>query len=165
MSRKNILLCCACLFSLGILASPVSAHALRISCKIKEDRVEIQAKFDDGTVARKAKVQVETLDEEQIHQGQTDGEGKWFFPLPKPGRYRVRVNSGGGHLASLKLTINEPSAESENKLATMEVEATDPSHHSWLKIGIGIGAICLLSLGLFVATINNRRKKRAEKGK
>ena len=84
---------------LGLLLVPAiaSAHGLFAECKIEADIVRVSAYFDDDTDATGAKVRVLDADKRVRAEGTTDEKGKWSFPRPTAGKYRVEVDAGAGH--------------------------------------------------------------------
>lgn len=89
------------------LADPqwASAHAVGIEVKLKGTTVAVEAYYDDDTPAADAKVTVEDSAKGVIAEGKTDAKGVWSFASPAPGKYIVRVDAGGGHVAKTSITI------------------------------------------------------------
>ncbi|HEY8505923.1 MAG TPA: carboxypeptidase-like regulatory domain-containing protein [Gemmataceae bacterium] len=86
-------------------AGPALAHEVGAECTLRDGRVEVVAYFDDDTPARSAKVRVLDGRRETLAEGRTDEEGRWSFPAPPAGKYRVVVDAGAGHLAEVGVTV------------------------------------------------------------
>jgi hypothetical protein len=108
--RATLLALLAAMFSVN----SASAHALGAECNLRDGRLELEAYFDDDTAARDASVRLLDAGENVVAEGRTDDEGRWSYPAPAPGRYRVVVDAGAGHRTQLRLTIPkaDPPAES-----------------------------------------------------
>ena len=76
----------AILFFLPLAAS---AHAIGVDARIVEDKVRVEAYFDDDTPARDAKVEVLDGEKVVVAEGRTDEKGYWTFAKPKPGKLRT----------------------------------------------------------------------------
>lgn len=128
------------------------AHGLSVFPRFRGDKVEIIAKFSDGTVARKAAVEVYDAKNKVIHSGTTDSKGRWSFPKPGPGEYRITVNAGAGHLAAtpLSITTDALSTDLQNNSAKPRIVDDSPAFY-WAKVGTGIAVIGVICLALFVA--------------
>jgi nickel transport protein len=142
----------------------VHAHALGAECKLRADRVEVEAYYDDDTPAGDARVHVENAKKDIVVQGRTDGKGKWSFPRPEPGRYLVVIDAGAGHRTQLTMTIPASQSAStapapDGTKVSQGTQATTtisegPSRKAftsfpWLKIGIGVAVIGGLSLAFW----------------
>jgi hypothetical protein len=92
------------LINLG-LAVPALAHGLGAQCQHREERVNVEAYFDDDTPAGDARVSVRDSAKITVAEGRTDPGGRWSFPAPAPGIYEVAVNAGAGHRVTVRLTI------------------------------------------------------------
>jgi hypothetical protein len=159
---------------------PVSAHALGAECKIRGDKVEVEAYYDDDTPARDARVTVLDKQESVVAEGRTDDQGRWSFPTPKPGRYQVIVDAGGGHLTKLRMTVPDqghsvgaavsssaegcPCCEGSPNLSGDEADTISDgptreefTRFPWSKAAIGLGILGGLALVLRLA----RRADRA----
>jgi hypothetical protein len=98
--------------ALAVLASltaacPAGAHALGADCTLVGQKVQVEAFYEDNTPARKARVTVLDEGKAVVAEGRTDAKGCWTFPTPRPGRYRVVVEAGEGHRATVTLTVPE----------------------------------------------------------
>jgi hypothetical protein len=147
------------------------AHDLGATCRLRGDLLEVEAYFDDDTVARGAKVQLLDPGKKVIAQGKTDVRGLWSCPRPDPGVYQVTVNAGAGHVTRTRVTIPAPgeqtsSAESGKepparpKAVDGDVVSEGPSRDEfvrfpWVGLLIGLGVIAAAGLGLWL--LINRR--------
>lgn len=142
----------------AILALPgiVAAHALGLEAKLREGRVHVEGYFDDDTAAAGARVWVEDALKKKVTEGVMDDRGRWSFPAPAPGRYRVVVDAGDGHRASAHVTIpGTPTAaepgESKGAVEEMPQVVTEgPTREEftrvpWLRLGLGLGIIAGLA--------------------
>ena len=86
-------------------AAPALAHRLGADCTLRANKVEVEAFYDDDTPARQARVAVKDAAGKVVAEGRTDDKGRWRFSTPKAGRYRVTVDAGPGHIASVSLTV------------------------------------------------------------
>lgn len=91
----------------ALLTAPrADGHALGAECKQNGNRVELEAYYDDDTPARDARVRVEDTDKKVVGEGRTNGNGRWPFAKPAPGKYVIIVDAGAGHRTQLKITIS-----------------------------------------------------------
>jgi nickel transport protein len=105
----------AAVFLVLVAVRPASAHALGAECRLRGDRVEVEAYYDDDTPARDARVTVQDATKKNVAEGRTDDKGFWSFPRPEPGRYRVTVDAGAGHRTTVTITV--PSAQPDDTAA------------------------------------------------
>lgn len=161
------------------LPTVASAHALGAEAKLKDGKVYVEAFFDDDSPAVDAKVHVEDEAKKTVVEGRTDKKGHWSFPSPPAGKYRVIVDAGAGHRASVGMNIPgvppakaEPAAETktpsiDDNKESSEVVVSEGARRAeftgipWLKIGIGFGVLGLLGL---IAPIAIRKARRAKEG-
>jgi hypothetical protein len=94
----------ALLIGLGA-PTPAAAHRLGADCTIKGGRVEVEAFYSDDTPARGVRVTVQEAGGKTVAEGRTDDKGRWSFATPAPGKYRLTVDGGTGHVARLTLTV------------------------------------------------------------
>jgi hypothetical protein len=127
-----------------LLPSPVLAHGLNVSVEPRaaDVSVTVAAYFDDDTVARAAKVVVTENGGGSVAQGMTDDQGKWAFPRPAPGRYRILVDAGNGHRVHANLDIPPDPA------AAIVIDT--PSHADftrfpWRGILGGVGSLAIVA--------------------
>jgi hypothetical protein len=145
-----------------LLGTPriASAHALRVDCHLRGGEVLIEAYFDDDTPAGEAKVRVFDDKGSLIAEGRTNAAGRWSVARPKPGRYRVEVDAGGGHFT--KQTMDVPAEIASGESAPVRI-SEGPSRQEtakmfWPKLMVGLGAIAGFGIALWIAA---RRKKAA----
>lgn len=152
-----------------LTAAPAFAHKLLLDCRVKDDRVRVEAFYDDDMPAQKAKVVLENEANQVVAEGRTDERGVWTCPLPVPGKYTVRAESVG-HAAKETLVVSapvkkvtaEPSIGSDNPsgnfIAPGNSDIAQPARPSreektetpWLRIGIGFAIIAVLCVGAFL---------------
>lgn len=144
---------------------PVAAHALGAECKIRGGRVELEAYYDDDTPGSQARVVVQDEARKTVAEGKTDDKGMWNFPLPPPGRYRVRVDAGAGHAATVTLTVpgskegpttsggenGVPPAEDKSGVASDGPTRTEFTRFPLGRVALGLAVIGLLSVVLCLA--------------
>jgi hypothetical protein len=85
------------------------AHALNAECVVKEGRVEVEAFYDDGTPARRARVRIFAEGMRLVGEGKTDDKGSCTLARPEAGQYEVQVDAGAGHRRTMALVV--PTAE------------------------------------------------------
>lgn len=90
-----------------VIPAVADAHALGAEAKLKDGRVTVEAFYDDDTPAADAKVVVTDPDGKVVAEGTTDKAGKWSFAALPAGKYKVVVDAGAGHRATVTLTIPE----------------------------------------------------------
>jgi hypothetical protein len=147
---------------------PAPAHDLGAECTLRGDRVEVEAYYDDDTPAGDARVRVLGAGGEAVALGRTDARGRWSFPRPSPGGYRVLVDAGGGHSTTVKITVtSDPKAEPQTARTPSDAcdccrdEAPTPAavvvsagpglaeftRTRWPRAAAGVGVVALLGLG------------------
>jgi len=148
-----------------LLTSVAVAHDLGAEVRLTGPYLEVQAFFDDGTMARNARVELlRYADRQPLGEGRTDQHGRCRLPRPPAGRYLVRVNAGAGHIHEETVTV-PPAPDSSTTSEQPEVVSSAPSQPAesirissgptyeqkarlrWLKLVLGLVAI----LGLAVA--------------
>ena len=155
-----------------ILPASGFAHALHIACTVNDDKVAVEAFYDDDTPAPKAKIQVVNDQGEVIDKGEADERGLWSFKRPAPGRYEVRADAGAGHRAKRTIQIGMAASASvdsdSTKRQTIEVKesiSAEPTREEltatpWLKIAIGLVVIVALGGAFLVASACRRSASR-----
>jgi hypothetical protein len=155
------------IFVLLVGTGELRAHGLGVGWKARDGRIHLTAFFDDDTTPRNALVLVRDAGKQTIAEGKTDKKGQWSFPTPKPGAYEVIVDAGGGHRASRQLIVRETGAldrttefsEHDSQDApSSDVfvlgggdERSEFTAFPWLRLGIGLGAIALISIAYLTA--------------
>jgi len=101
----------AMLLALALLAgiaAPALAHGMKVFATVEGDTVSGYGFFIGG--GRPADSPVTATDEAGtvLFQGRTDAEGRFSFTLPGPvqGAVSVTIDSGGGHVASIRLAAD-----------------------------------------------------------
>lgn len=159
MTRRSSQFPLACLLVV-LFVGGTSAHEMGVECKIRGPKVIVEAFFEDDTPARDASVVVRNTEEKVVAEGKTDDSGRWNFPKPDPGSYRVFVNAGDGHRARMTLTVPgeatpespiPPTVESicEGECCATEAQpsATASTVGPWTAAGIGAGLLSLAFVG------------------
>jgi hypothetical protein len=135
-----------------VLALPAvaDAHAIGVEAKLKGGTVTVEAFYDDNTPAADARIIVTDPAGVAIGEGKTDAKGVWTFSAPPPGQYKVAVDAGAGHRASVALSIptgsgsppSTPGAEEGESVTVSEgptrYEFTGPMRLVWATIGLAI---------------------------
>ena len=151
-SRRFFVVASAAALVALLSAGRAEAHDMKLSVDIDGDPIKVEARFDDGTPAQMARAKVVRETGEEVAAGTTDENGRWSFPKPGPGRYRVDIELAG-HRTSLHFTI--PGAESEPDAPAV----VEGDMRLSQKLGLSIGLTLLL--GGSAAFIAIRRMKRA----
>jgi nickel transport protein len=141
------------------LAPSALAHDVGLQCKQQKNtnKVTVEVFFDDDSPAASAKVEVLDGAKMVVAAGKTDAKGLWSFAAPKPGDFLVVVDAGGGHRTDKKITVrpwNDETADftDETSVTIQEGPSREElTRFPWLKVGIGLGAICLFSVAFLVA--------------
>jgi hypothetical protein len=122
-----------------------AAHGVGIQASLRGDRVRIEGYFDDDTPTQAANVNITTLDDATtIAEGVTDETGVWSLPCPPPGRYRVVLDAGGGHLAKTTFTVPEHAVE--GTISEGLDREWQTGGRRWLAIAVGLTFIGLFTL-------------------
>ncbi len=132
-----------------LTARPAPAHALGAECKVRGDKVEVEAYYDDDTPARDAKVRVFDADNAEVAAGRTDVLGRWSFPLPRPGKYEVVVDAGAGHRCTQKITVRADPSAAAAPVVSDGPPREEFTRFPWLNLVLGIGLIGLVGLAVF----------------
>ena len=121
------------------LASSARAHGLGVEIIVNKGMVEVSAFFSDDSPAASARIRVTSfLAEDEIATGHADSSGRWSFPVPKPGRYRVEVNAGDGHARRDHFTVpTDPGVFPVHDGATREEFTRFP----WGRLAVGLAVI------------------------
>lgn len=135
-------------FLLAIInPSRLCAHNVGMDCKVRDDKIEVEAFYDDNKPAAKARVYVRNIKEEVVASGLTDENGKWSFVAPAPGNYAVHLDAGAGHRAKADLVVPARTEETRSNRPTRAEFTSIP----WLKIAIGLIVIGGLSGAFLIA--------------
>jgi hypothetical protein len=130
-------------FALGLcLAGPeaVSAHELCLKAEKRDNRLYVEAWYDNDTPADAATVRV-LLDGRVVKEGKTDERGVWTTDCPAAGKYRLRATDGGGHQAEIDFDI-VASGEPQQAGTTKE----EVSQRRWTGALLGLAVVGVLTL-------------------
>lgn len=133
-----------------LMVSHAAAHAIDGRWRIRADKLEVRAFFDDDSPAEDAKVRVLDLEAKQVQEGKTDADGLCVLPLPPAGEYHIVIDAGAGHRKTIEIRV--PAAGYPAGSSADDYFGPDqPTSQRWLKAGIGIGVIGVLALAAWVA--------------
>ena len=124
---RTLGICSAVLGILLAIPAVAKAHAIGAEARLKDGRVNVEAFYDDNTPAENAKVVVTDSEGTVVAEGKTDTSGKWSFLAPPAGKYKVAVDAGAGHRATVALTI--PNA-APLRTPSEKIADTGPIHSS-----------------------------------
>jgi nickel transport protein len=128
------------LAALAVGSAAASAHGLGAEAKLIDGRVVVEVFFDDDTPAPDADVTVTDAAGAEAAFGRTDAAGRWSFPAPPAGPYKVVVDAGAGHRAKLALTVPAaPPGPATVSDGPTRAEFTGPQ--KWLLATAGVAAI------------------------
>ena len=140
------------------------AHAIGAEAKLAAGRVELEAYYDDDTPGADAAVTVTGPGGKVVAEGRTDPVGRWSFPRPPAGKYRVTIDAGGGHRATIGLTIPPPAPPVASPRPAGDPvnvsdgptrsEFTGPTRYVW-----AAGGIIVIGAGTWVLTRLMRDQK------
>ena len=150
------------LLVLGVLlgcVGSVRAHGIGAECRLRGDKVEVEAYFDDDSPAANARVTVWDGSKQEIAAGRTDAKGHWSFPTPAAGTYEVVIDAGAGHRATRKLKVPtegepkdapasplDPSGKESAPLLTDGPTREEFTRFPWEKIALGLALVALAGL-------------------
>ena len=103
--------------------------------------------FHDDSPASGALVTIENEAGEKILSEKTDKEGKLQAPAPLPGKYKILVNDGAGHLSSTSIIIPKTNPEETNNQNLLISKSPDRNQFiqtPWLGIAVGLATIAVL---------------------
>jgi nickel transport protein len=158
--------------ALTLAASEARAHRLDAQAMFLPDRkkVQIESWFDNGQLARGAKVQVFREDGRLLAEGVLDQEARFVFAVHRAEPLRVVVNAGGGHRKEFDIAAEELQRSLPIPAAPAEEEAPPRSeppapvvlgerHDGEQRVkDILIGVGFLLALAAFVLSVRNARQ-------
>jgi len=133
-----------------------AAHGLRLSVSAQGQAIAGEASFADGSPLVEAAVELRgaatvadepvdnTLRDRRLARSRTDARGRFAFPSPGAGEYRIVVDDGLGHRSELRLTLQEDPSGVAATSATGAIEA-EHRHWPWRQWLSGLGYL----LGLF----------------
>ncbi len=161
------------------LAASAEARAHRLDAQAiflpDQKKVQIESWFDNGQLARGAKVQVFREDGQLLTEGVLDQEARFTFAVHKAEPLRVVVNAGGGHRKELDIAAEELQ-QSLPREAEPPSEAAPPQREPPAPVLVGerrdgerrvkdivIGVGFLLALAAFVLSVRNARQLKSLK--
>jgi hypothetical protein len=126
-------------------STPAEAHNLLIDCHVTDGKLRVEAYYDTTSKppAENARIVVAKESGELIAEGRTDDRGIWSCPAPADGEYIVTAETLGHKSDPFALAVGAPARQAEQPGIP------------WLRIGIGLGVIALLSAGWWFS----RRKR------
>jgi nickel transport protein len=136
----------ALLFLLAV-AAPVHAHALGVSATIHGNRVEVEAYYSDDTPARDAAVMVNDHAGWFVATGRTDEQGKWTFPLPRPGPITIIVDAGAGHRVTKSIVVPAVLPPGPTGPVADGPSREEFTRFPWLRLAAGLAIIAALAAG------------------
>lgn len=97
---------------LSLLVSVISpshalAHKVVAGAYASGDRVEGEIGFSDGEMAKNVRVEVFAADGRKLGETHTNGEGVFVFTPTQPVAHVFRADLGAGHVAEVRLELNE----------------------------------------------------------
>ena len=137
----------AALFLFSLFPAVALAHALGVEVRLKNNQIHIEVFFHDDSPAPGSLVTIENEAGEKILSEKTDKEGKLQAPAPLPGKYKVLVNDGAGHLSSTSIIIpktNSAETNNENLLISKSPDRNQFIQTPWLGIAVGLATIAVL---------------------
>jgi len=142
------------LLLLMLMPALAFAHNVGVACKLRGDKVEVEAFYDDDTPAQKAKVQVKDGKDEIVASGVTDEKGTWNFAAPASGKYVVYLDAGAGHRARTDLFVpaQNESAKPDETISEGPTRA-EFTNTPWLKVAIGLIVIGGLGGAFLIASM------------
>ncbi len=132
---------------LALFPALALAHAMGVEVRLKNNQIYIETFFHDDSPASNALVTIENEAGEKILSEKTDKEGKLQAPVPLPGKYKILVNDGAGHLSSTPLIIpklNPADTKNQNILVSKSPDRNQFLQTHWLGIVVGLATIAAL---------------------
>jgi hypothetical protein len=132
---------------LALFPALALAHAMGVEVRLKNNQIYIETFFHDDSPASNALVTIENEAGEKILSEKTDKEGKLQAPAPLPGKYKILVNDGAGHLSSTPLIIpklNPADTNNQNILVSKSPDRNQFIQTPWLGIVVGLATIAAL---------------------
>lgn len=137
----------AALFLFSLFPALALAHAMGVEVRLKNNQILIETFFHDNSPAPGSLVTIENEAGEKILSEKTDKEGKLQAPVPPPGKYKILVNDGAGHLSSTPLIIpklNPADTNNQNILVSKSPDRNQFIQTPWLGIVVGLATIAAL---------------------
>lgn len=136
--------------------STAAAHAVHAEVTLTAGTATVAVFYDDETPGDDSTVKVTDADGKVVAEGKTDATGKWSFPSPPPGTYKVAIDAGAGHRATRTLTI--PPIAPEDAIISdgpTRADSTGPMRLVWALAGV-------LAIGLATWVVRLVLKTRRE---
>lgn len=131
------------LLGLFLVPQGAMAHALEATYKIDATAVHVEVFYDTDDVADGAKVTVVDAAGQTIAAGVTDDKGRWSFPRPAAGQYRIEVDAGLGHRKRLRVTI----PIGPDDATPVQATRAELTRFPWLGLTTGLVVIAVLGVG------------------
>lgn len=125
------------------------AHGIDLKWTQINDRVIVEAFFDDGAPARDARVTILDGEKKVVASAKTDAEGKCSLRAPV-GQYQIVVDAGAGHRKERPLrivgTLPPPDSETpaDSSVLSGGANRDEVTRFPWERAAIGCGVIALL---------------------
>jgi hypothetical protein len=132
---------------LALFPALALAHAMGVEVRLINNQIHIETFFHDDSPASNALVTIENEAGEKILSEKTDKEGKLQAPVPLPGKYKIIVNDGAGHLSSTPMFIpklNPADTNNQNILVSKSPDRNQFIQTPWLGIVAGLATIAAL---------------------
>jgi hypothetical protein len=137
----------AAFFLFSLFPALALAHAMGVEVRLKNNQIHIEVFFHDNSPAPGSLVTIENELGEKILSEKTDKEGKLQTPTPLPGKYKILVNDGAGHVSSTSIIIpktNSAETNNENLLISKSPDRNQFIQTPWLGIAVGLATIAVL---------------------
>ena len=118
-----------------------------VEVRLKNNQIHIEVFFHDNSPASGALVTIENESGGKIFSEKSDKEGKLQTPAPLPGKYKILVNDGAGHLSSTPIIIpktNPAETNNENFLISKSPDRNQFIQTPWLGMVVGLATIAAL---------------------
>ena len=107
------------LIALACLALPAEAHRLKLFAQVTGETIAGYGFYIGGGRPEGADLVVATPDGKEVSRLKTGAHGGFSFTPPTPGRYRLTLSGGDGHLATVDVsTDGMPTAGQAVKMPT-----------------------------------------------
>ena len=123
----------------------IQAHDLKAYFEVEKGEIKVIAYYSDGTPAVKASIDVYDSSKKRIQSGHTDGHGKWSFPQPEAGTYKVVVDAGAGHRKTIPLTVSGQAIDNPG------VPPEIARQNQWWQLILGLGVIGGIAVAMIAA--------------
>ena len=118
-----------------------------VEVRLKNNQIHIEVFFHDNSPAPGSLVTIENEAGDKILCEKTDKEGKLQAPAPLPGKYKILVNDGAGHVSSTSMTIpktNSAETNNETLLISKSPDRNQFIQTPWLGMVVGLATIAAL---------------------